>query len=268
MVKIKLFITYSLIILFVIVILFEKNFELEKLSLFDQKFIDKNKSNKANFIDNQNYKIIKIKEKVLLDFPVIKQYPELPRGCEVTSLAMLLQGSGVAVDKIELASKIKKDTTSYKKENGKTFFGHPNDGFIGDMYSYDRPGLGVYHKPIKKLAEKYLPNQIRDLTGTDFSELQIYLSLGLPVWIIINTRYKKLSKDYFEKWQTPKGEIRITYKEHSVLVTGYDGKFIYFNDPISGTKNKKVIKKDFLDAWIQMGRQAITYIPEDRLSKR
>ena len=40
------------------------------------------------------------------DVPFIKQLPELPRGCEVTSLAMLLQYKGVQVDKMQLASEI------------------------------------------------------------------------------------------------------------------------------------------------------------------
>lgn len=261
----KLILIYSLIFLIFFLVFFEKKMGVEKIyALIHRKMDDTpaNKVNKVIDLDDKNHQIIEIRDKVLLDFPAIKQYPELPRGCEVTSLAMLLQGTGVNVDKMDLAKKIQKDPTPYKKVNGKTYFGHPNDGFIGDMYSYDRPGLGVYHTPIKKLAEEFQPNQIKDLTGTDFSEIQIYLSLGAPVWIITNTKYEKLSSDYFEKWQTPKGEISITYKEHSVLITGYDEKFIYFNDPISGEKNKKINKKDFLDAWIQMGRQAITYIPD------
>lgn len=205
--------------------------------------------------------LVRIKDKVLLDAPIIKQYPELPRGCEVTSLAMLLQYSGIEADKMELASKIKKNKTPLIKKNGRIYWGNPNDGFIGDMYSYSNPGFGVYHKPIKKLAENYLPGQIVDLTGKDFDYLKVYLSQDVPIWIIINTTYKKLPESAFELWQTPDGELKLTYKEHSVLITGYDNNYIFFNDPISGMKNRKVLKKDFIEAWQQMGGQAITYLP-------
>ncbi|OHX45059.1 MULTISPECIES: C39 family peptidase [Cytobacillus] len=209
-----------------------------------------------------NKKMVKIKDQVLLDVSVIKQFPELPRGCEVTSLAMLLQYKGVKTNKITLAQKIKKNSVPLKKEGGKIFWGDPNEGFVGDMYSYKNPGLGVYHKPIRELAEEYLPDQIVDLTGKDFVELQTYLSLGIPIWIITNTSYNELPDSSFVKWFTPNGEIKITYKEHSVLITGYDENSIYFNDPIDGMKNKSISKGEFLAAWKQMGSQAVTYLPE------
>ncbi|WP_075982660.1 C39 family peptidase [Bacillus massilinigeriensis] len=212
--------------------------------------------------DNFNMSIIKMEETVLINAEVISQMPELPRGCEVTSLAMLLNYSGVDVDKMTLAKKIEKDPTPYREENGKIYFGNPNDGFVGDMYTFENPGLGVYHSPIKQLAEIYLPNRIKDLTGSDFQELKIHLSDRRPVWVIINTAYKKLPAEYFETWYTKKGKIKITYKEHSVLITGYDSQYVYFNDPLTGEKNQKAPLKDFEQAWIQMGRQAITYLPK------
>ncbi|MBY6053248.1 C39 family peptidase [Cytobacillus firmus] len=206
--------------------------------------------------------VIKIKEKIIIDAPAINQFPELPRGCEVTSLSMLLQHAGIKADKMTLAKEIKKNPEPYRIENGKIYFGHPNEGFIGDMYSFDNPGLGVYHKPVKELAEKYMPGSIEDLTGSDFEDLKIHLSDGRPVWIIINTAYKQLSDDFFQTWHTPSGKIQITYKEHSVLVTGYDQKYMYFNDPLTGEKNKKAPISDFEKAWVQMGKQAITYLPK------
>lgn len=210
--------------------------------------------------DNFDVSIIKIKDSVLIDAPIIKQLPELPRGCEVTSLAMLLQHAGVEVDKMTLAENIKKEPSTYRQENGVIYFGHPNDGFVGDMYSFHNPGLGVYHKPIKELADQFLPGRMIDLTGSDFQELKIHLSDNRPVWVIINTTYSRLPESRFQTWQTPSGPVDITYKEHSVLLTGYDAQYIYFNDPLTGEKNKKAPITEFEDSWVQMGSQAITYL--------
>ena len=211
----------------------------------------------------EDYKpeVIPIKSQVLLHAPIIWQMPELPRGCEVTSLAMLLQYQDVQVDKLTLAREVKKNPAEYRLNNGKIYFGDPNEGFVGNMYTYTQPGLGVYHKPIAELAELYLPGKIKDLTGADFQELKIHLSDNRPVWIITNTEYKRLDDSFFQTWHTPNGEVKVTTKEHSVLVTGYDKSSIFFNDPLTGEKNKKAPIKDFVEAWVQMGRQAITYLP-------
>jgi uncharacterized protein YvpB len=205
--------------------------------------------------------IIKIQDHVLLDVPVISQLPELPRGCEVSSLAMLLHYAGIKADKMILAGEVKKDLTPREVINGEIHFGNPHAGFVGDMYAKDKPGYGVYHEPIRDLAEKYLPGKIKDVTGSDFQELKIHLSDNRPVWVITNIQYQELTQDQFQTWNTPTGKVQITFKEHAVVITGYDAEFIYFNDPLTGEKNKKAPIKEFEESWVQMGRQAITYLP-------
>lgn len=202
---------------------------------------------------------ITTKESVLLEATAINQLPELPRGCEVTALAMLLQYAGVNVDKMTLAEEVTKNTTAYEVVNGTIYYGNPNDGFVGDMYSLEGPGLGVYHKPIAELAEKYLPGAIVDFSGSDFDSVKEQLSDGRPVWVITTSKFKELSDDNFRTWVTPSGTIDVTYSEHSVLITGYDKDYVYFNDPLTGEQNKKAPIDDFIASWVQMGSQAITY---------
>ncbi|MFC4558593.1 C39 family peptidase [Virgibacillus kekensis] len=198
-----------------------------------------------------------IRESVRLSAPQINQLPELPRGCEVTSLAMLLQYSGIEVTKSELANQVPRDNTHYRKTKEGTFFGNPHKGFVGDMYSYNTPGYGVYHGPIAQLAAQYVGvERVHDFSGENFSQIIDQLNQNRPVWVIINAEYRELPEDQFTTWQTEDGPIQITMKEHSVLVTGYDEKFIYFNDPLNRTDKAPI--NDFKEAWIQMGKQAIT----------
>ena len=191
----------------------------------------------------------------LINVPLIAQNPELPRGCEVTSLAMLLNHAGIAVDKMTLAEQIKK--VPFEENELK---GNPNDGFVGSMYTFDQPGLGVYHVPIFELAEQYLPNRIIDLTGSNFEEILKNIDSGKPIWVIANTWYSYVPETYWYTWKTSGGDIQITYKEHSVVLTGYDETHVYFNDPLAVIKDRRVLKREFEKAYNQMGKQAITYI--------
>lgn len=204
-----------------------------------------------------NVQVVKLREQVSIDVPLIEQLPELPRGCEVTSLAMLLESANLPVDKMQLAKEIRRNPAKQVIKNGQIHFGDPNNGFVGDMYSFQTPGLGVYHEPIIELAEKYLPGKIVNLSNRPFNELKIPLSDGRPVWVIINTHYEKLADDYFQTWYTESGPIQITRKQHSVLITGYDERYIYFNDPLN--RESKAPINDFEQSWVQMGSHAITY---------
>lgn len=195
-----------------------------------------------------------------IEVPIIGQYPQLPRGCEVTSLAMLLNYAGIDVDKMELATKIRKDATPYKKNKQQIYFGNPNQGFVGDMYDLSNPGYGVYHEPIADLAKTYLKDSVHDFSGSSFDQILYYISQGQPVWVITNATFEKLAPNAFQEWKTPQGPVSITMREHSVLVTGYDQEYIYFNDPLDA-KKRKVSITSFKEAWIQMGRQAITILP-------
>ncbi|HOA80838.1 MAG TPA: C39 family peptidase, partial [Defluviitaleaceae bacterium] len=78
--------------------------------------------------------------------------------------------------------------------------------------------------------------------------------------VISNGSFKELPDSYFQEWHTPNGKIRITMKEHSVLVTGYDKDYVYINNPLKDKPNQKVSMKDFYASWKQMGRQAISYV--------
>ncbi|MED1086804.1 C39 family peptidase [Bacillus mycoides] len=195
-------------------------------------------------------------EKVMLsNVPLIQQLPELDRGCEVTSLAMMLQYAGVSVDKMKLANEIKK--VNFMEDGVR---GNPNEGFVGNIYTFSESGYGVYHGPLFQLAKKYLPDKAVDLTGKSIEEIYKSVKAGHPVVMITNATYASLDEDEFTTWETNSGDVSITYNEHCVVLVGYDKESVYIRDPLDDSLDVKVPRGKFEQAWVQMGSQAISYV--------
>ncbi|MGL4738898.1 MAG: C39 family peptidase [Cellulosilyticaceae bacterium] len=204
--------------------------------------------------ENQGYPLIQV--------PLIKQLPELPRGCEVTSLAMLFEYYGQPISKMRLAKEIKKDPTPYsKKTDGKIYYGNPYDGFVGDMYDIRKNGYGVYHGPIAELAKTYFSTRVIDATGVEFEDLLEFVERGIPVLIITNATYRPLLDTEFELWHTPTEIVKVTKRMHAVVITGANDSYIYVNDPLYSKPNRKLDRKNFKEAWEQMGKQAVVILP-------
>ncbi|WP_052352961.1 Ig-like domain-containing protein [Neobacillus dielmonensis] len=191
-----------------------------------------------------------------LNVPLISQLPELKNGCEVTSLAMLFRYKGILVDKMTLANQVKKDPTPYRNVGGTIYWGNPNTGFVGDITGRSI-GYSAYHGPVYQLASQYT-NMI-DLTGNSFDAILSQLDRGKPVWVITTSTFDTVPSSQWQTIQTPIGPLTMTYHEHSVVLTGYDNNYVYFNDPLANIKNRKVSRSAFLRGWEQFGRQAMTY---------
>ncbi|WP_318506061.1 C39 family peptidase [Bacillus sp. T3] len=241
----------------------ENSNEITEVTEGEQKLSDTVDSNSTgsqeNEIQNSNQTETEIQVQngkiVINGVSHIQQLPELARGCEVTSLAMLLQYAGVSVDKMTLANEIK--TIPFRDQNG--LRGNPNEGFVGDIYTFENSGYGVYHGPIADLAETYLPGRIVDLSGGSIESVYNMLEEGSPVWVITNSRFAQLPESEFATWNTQSGEVQITYREHSVLVVGYDDQNVYLNDPLADQSYTSVPRDSFEASWVQMGSQAVSY---------
>lgn len=187
-----------------------------------------------------------------LDVPLINQMdaPRLFNGCEVTSLAMLLNYQGITVTKNELAQRIPTVPLTY--DNGQK--GNPHEGFVGSV-SGDTPGLGVYHEPIATLAKQYVAsNRVHDISGKSFEKVLSAVLEGYPVWIITTSSFSPVNS--MQEWQTPTETLEMTYDMHSVVITGFDQTHVYINNPY-GEKEQQLDRSDFIAAWEQMGQQAL-----------
>lgn len=198
------------------------------------------------------------KDSVILDVPLIKQNPELKYGCEVTSMAMMLQFAGVKTTKMELYSMIAKDPDPLiKSAKGDIIrWGNPADGFVGDMTG-KHAGYAAFDQPMINLINKKLPGRAVNLTGMPFDKILQHVSNGYPVTVWTTGDYRL--PDRWEGWYHGDDYIRTPLDLHVVVLVGYDKGNVYLNDPLSGRKQVKVNKERFISSWKALKSRAVSY---------
>ncbi|WP_059169970.1 C39 family peptidase [Bacillus sp. FJAT-27445] len=196
-------------------------------------------------------------KKMMLDVPLIKQNPELKYGCEVTSLAMVLNYAGIKVDKMELSRAIRKDPDPLFKAGGKIIkWGDPSKGFVGDMTGKE-PGYAVFDKPIVNLMNTYLPGRAVNLTNQEFSEVLAHIASGFPA-VIWTTGDFRLP-DRWESWLHGKRSITTPLDLHAVVLVGFDSNKVYVNDPLSEKKQLGIDREQFTASWKALKSRAVSY---------
>ncbi|MBO8162348.1 MAG: C39 family peptidase [Brevibacillus sp.] len=195
--------------------------------------------------------------KRMLDVPLIRQNPELKYGCEVTSLAMLLQYAGYDVDKLTLARQVPKDTEPLVQRKGDIRqWGDPNVGFVGDITG-KRKGFAVYNKPLEKLLRRYMGERTLNLTGQPFERILQSVGQGRPV--VVWTTGDFAPPTEWKSWQKDGKKVVAPFDEHAVLLVGYDQTHVYVNDPLSGVKQQRVSREAMKKSWEALGKQALTF---------
>ena len=205
--------------------------------------------NKNKINDEINWMTMKQEQK--LNVPLENQMPDLPNGCEVTSLSMLMNYYGIKVSKNELAETIQ-HVDSFT--DGGKYRGNPHQGFVGHM-TIANAGWCVYHEPLSHVARK-ATSHIEHITGSDFLRLLKLVSNGHPVMIITTTTFNKVNN--MQTWDTNTGKVNVTPSSHACVITGSSKpkKVVYVNNP-DGYKNQPVNWKNLQASYNQQGRQAL-----------
>lgn len=191
---------------------------------------------------------------IISSVPVFNQYPELPTGCEATSLAMLLNWGEVKVSKYDVVDALPKGE-KVRLIDGKWLGANPNDEFVGNPYS-DDGSFGVFEGPILKTIEMIAPSRGVNLTGLEFEDLLDIVRTGKAVmaWTTIKQKQTYLSKT----WTDKNGQTIDWYcNEHAVVITGFDADNVIVNDPYTGKVEH--YKRDLFEFnYKSMGKRAVT----------
>jgi uncharacterized protein YvpB len=156
--------------------------------------------------------------RVLLDVPFIDQNPELPTGCEVTSLTEVLNYLNFDVDKEYLAENYL--DIRYEVEDG-CFVKY----FLGSPWSPD--GSGCFAPAIVRCANAYLEDQGSKLRAKSISYSPIHklfkeLAKGNPVIVWTSYDYDQPEVGYTDVEITEDEVFGWPDNEHCVVLCGYN----------------------------------------------
>lgn len=203
---------------------------------------------------------------VLLPVDVMRQNPELPNGCEITALTMLLRQRGYDVDKLTMADKYLPRQLFTKEETAggeepKEIGGDPEKVYCGDPAEKE-DGFYCFQGPIIEAANAYLADEGSPLTAVDMSgapesALVGMLDQGTPVMIWCTLKMDDLRRSTKKSWTISEtGEEYVPYSNlHSMVLVGYNDYYFYLNDPLQGlvTCPRYMV----MNAFNQLGSRAV-----------
>lgn len=191
-----------------------------------------------------------------LTVTAILQKPELPTGCEITCLSMLLSHLGYEAEKTMLAD----NYLAISKVGGVSF----DDYFVGSPY--DGTAFGCNAPVIAKAAKDFLsdvgadPQRVRILDAATPDTLYEQVARGNPVIVWATQNLCKPTKRLY--WNLPDGTpVYFFTGEHCLLLTGFDlaKKTVTFCDPLKGEKSYGMTL--FETRFSELGSQAVVIEP-------
>ncbi|MCI9198659.1 MAG: C39 family peptidase [Lachnospiraceae bacterium] len=189
--------------------------------------------------------------RIQLEAESILQYPELPTGCEVTSLTMALRFAGYDVSKEELADRYLDKTTPGSVSYKEAFWGDPRQAESFGCYA-----PVIVNAANKYLAEKESQMQAYDLTGTSLDDVLTEVRMGSPV-IVWGSMYINEEIVFSYGWEIDGETVTWPSNEHCMLLIGFDmeNDSVIVCDPLEGVVSYD--KGAFQHHYEILGQQAI-----------
>ncbi|MDN4847552.1 C39 family peptidase [Ligilactobacillus salivarius] len=156
------------------------------------------------------------------DAEVIGQNPELPTGCEITAVTMMLRYTGANVNKIQLANEMP------RSNNG-------DYGFVGNPFSVT--GWWVFPTGVAPVVNKHLGH----------SQVMTRVSLE-------SIKNKLLNGHLVVAWVANMNG----FVNHAIALTGYNGNTLYYNNPWTARKESMSVSS-FYTHWNADKQRALSY---------
>lgn len=200
---------------------------------------------------------------IQLNVPQILQKPELPNGCEITSLCEVLNYLGFNADKCDLADHHLPRSEYWKGAD-------PDLVYMGNPHrDDDSPECGYYcfAGPILAAAESYLAANgasrlyiPADLTGAEEAELIEQLKEGRPFVFWASLHFNDIKYDRKCDYVLPDGRVHHVFHElHCMVCCGVDDTCFTIADPLD--YNRRIPREQFMKIYRQLGSRALVIKP-------
>ncbi len=233
----------------------------------DTLTLELNQENHEVLIENKMYEHIKhvqysedgdiAIDEVYIDVPTVMQNPELPNGCEITSLTAVLNYKGYNAEKTEMADVYLPKEAFYSKD-GKLYGANPYVSYAGNPR--EKSGFFSYSPPIIEAANSYLDTVQGDENPTDISgstreEITEYLNQGIPVviWVTLDLSEPKLNYSWYLSDTGEKTDMPVNL--HCVVLNGYVDDNVHVMNPLKGQVLYNT--DDFFQSYIELGSHAL-----------
>lgn len=189
---------------------------------------------------------------------ILYQDPELPNGCEVTSLAMIFRSAGCSADKLALyQSYLPK--MDFLQIGGQLYGPNPEEMYAGNAAD-PQGGWYCFELPILQAANSWLTDQesrltAQSVTGLEQAEIDRYAQEEVPLMVWVTRDYDMPVYSEFT-WKLADGmEYRPYNNLHCVALAGMQGDQYRIADPINGFV--MVDKELFWNSFSAMGCRAV-----------
>ena len=193
-----------------------------------------------------------------LAVPIVLQYPELPNGCEITSLTAMLNYFGIEISKMQMKRNyLPRENTEIR--NGVRYGPDPEIAYAGNPASAT-DGFYVFAEPIaiaanQVLVERNSNKEARNITGATKNEIIDYVHNGYPVltWVTIDWQ-KPRTNSFWIVEET--GEKHPIYRNlHAVVLTSVNDDNVTIMNTLTGYES--IQTETFFNSYENLGSHAV-----------
>lgn len=195
---------------------------------------------------------------VRIEIEALMQKPELPNGCEITSLTAVLNMLGYEVSKTDMADHYMAQEP-FEWKDGKLYGANPYKAYAGNP-RLERGGWFVYAPPIVEAADKYIAeagggHHAIDISDSSREEIMDYLMEGVPVMIWVTLNLEKPRMNYSWYYHDTGEFFQAPTNLHAVVLHGFNGDEVYVMDPLRGLITRNA--DQFFQSYIELGSHAL-----------